>query len=90
MVDHIFVVVLAAGWLTIRLVHRVQETMGCGRVKRFKDLVQKHDGMLRRKSNFVLGAWEMTTKGDCAQDRRYVTSIVVRGIIITCCMTRHQ
>jgi hypothetical protein len=36
MVDHILVVVLAARWLT-SLVHRVQETMGCGRVKSFKD-----------------------------------------------------
>jgi hypothetical protein len=37
MVDHILVVVLAAGWLTSSLVHRVQETMRCGRVKSFRD-----------------------------------------------------
>jgi hypothetical protein len=37
MVDHILVVVLAAGWLTSRLVHRMQETMWCGGVKSFRD-----------------------------------------------------
>ena len=58
--------------------------------KKFQGLSTEADGMLRRKSTFVLGAWEMTTEGDCAQDRRCVTSMVVRGIIITSCMTRHQ
>ena len=31
------VVVLAAGWVISHLVHRVQEIMGCGRVKSFRD-----------------------------------------------------